>query len=533
MITSRRWDAIRWLVIIATLTAVVGYPAFRLGVEVVTNAGVIGAAIISPPSVAALGNTAGLAIGTTVIALIIGTVGALVVRRTGSRALEIAMISPILVPPFVSALSWVDAYAVGGLIHDISGIHWDGLFGPVGVTASIAVNAAPIVFLIVSAGLSAHREPDLVEAALASGASAATAIRQITLPLIRRAVLGSGAVVMVITANSFGVPAVLGLPAGFHTITTLIHRELAFSAAADAFSRAVGLSVLLVVLAFALAVTVERPSPGGTVRSGVTGAPHRVRPRLRGWEFVLWGYWAAAVLLPLIALILRAIVRAPGLDPVPANLTLAHFRTAWTSLALGAAANSILLALAAATLCVLLGATLLTVRATRIGRILETVPIASFAVPGSALAVAALLAYSPGLRDTIVLVLIVYVGKFWVLAHRPLAGAIDRIPPEMRLAAQASGANRWAEMVSIVGPMLRPAVSGAWILVFVFAVHELTMSVLLFGPGSETLATVILNLRQLGDPSATAALALTMTLAVAAIAAPLAFGSKRRRMAPV
>jgi iron(III) transport system permease protein len=67
------------------------------------------------------------------------------------------------------------------------------------------------------------------------------------------------------------------------------------------------------------------------------------------------------------------------------------------------------------------------------------------------------------------------------------------------------------------------------VLVFLFAVHELTMSVLLFGPGSETLATVTLNLRQLGDSAATSALAVTMTVGVVALGAPLFFGWKTRR----
>ncbi|MFP5332182.1 MAG: ABC transporter permease subunit, partial [Acidimicrobiia bacterium] len=183
--------------------------------------------------------------------------------------------------------------------------------------------------------------------------------------------------------------------------------------------------------------------------------------------------------------------------------------------------------------CVVLGAVLVSVRTTRAGRFVETVPLASFAVPGSALAVAALLAYSPGLRDTVALVLVVYVGKFWVLAHRPVAGAVDRIPLSARLAARASGAGEREVLFRIVGPMLRPALTGAWVLVFLFAVHELTMSVLLFGPGSETLATVILNLRQLGDSAATAALAVTMTVGVVAVGAPLFFGrSPRHRIAP-
>ena len=42
------------------------------------------------------------------------------------------------------------------------------------------------------------------------------------------------------------------------------------------------------------------------------------------------------------------------------------------------------------------------------------------------------------------------------------------------------------------------------------------MSALLYGPGSETLAVVILNLRQIGDVTVTAAMAVMLTLVMLA-----------------
>jgi len=79
-------------------------------------------------------------------------------------------------------------------------------------------------------------------------------------------------------------------------------------------------------------------------------------------------------------------------------------------------------------------------------------------------------------------------------------------------------------------PILRPSIAAGWLVVFVFALHELTMSSLLYGPGSATLAVVVLNVQQLGDPTVSAALAILLTLIVALAAAPLAFlGGGRAR----
>jgi iron(III) transport system permease protein len=81
----------------------------------------------------------------------------------------------------------------------------------------------------------------------------------------------------------------------------------------------------------------------------------------------------------------------------------------------------------------------------------------------------------------------------------------------------------------VVIPMMRAPLAAAFVLVFLFAFHELTMSTLLYGPGSETLAVVILNLRQLGDVTLTAAMAVTLTLVLLAGGAVLVGARSRER----
>jgi iron(III) transport system permease protein len=88
-------------------------------------------------------------------------------------------------------------------------------------------------------------------------------------------------------------------------------------------------------------------------------------------------------------------------------------------------------------------------------------------------------------------------------------------------AARASGAGPISAFVTVVLPMFRPVAAAAWLLVFIFALHELTMSSLLYGPGSTTLAVAVLNLQQLGDPTVTAALAVLLTVLVLVAAVPV------------
>jgi iron(III) transport system permease protein len=60
--------------------------------------------------------------------------------------------------------------------------------------------------------------------------------------------------------------------------------------------------------------------------------------------------------------------------------------------------------------------------------------------------------------------------------------------------------------------------------VFISAMHEVTMSSLLYGPGSETLAVALLNSQELGDVGSTAALAVVLTGLVLVAAMPAYVG---------
>ena len=138
----------------------------------------------------------------------------------------------------------------------------------------------PLAYLVVAASLASRVEPDLERAARAAGASAWQATRTVTLPLARPAMAAAAALVFVSGVNSFEVPAVLGMPAGFSTMTTRLYQNLALSADPAAFTSAVILGAALVVLSAVvvgpsdvLAGMARATRTGGA--SGAAGTPLR------------------------------------------------------------------------------------------------------------------------------------------------------------------------------------------------------------------------------------------------------------------
>lgn len=520
---------------LAALALLIVWPLWELVAAALAEGweGVV-ATVRRPGAREAAANTLLTGVVVTPIAVVGGLIAALVTERSTAPArggLRLGLLLTLLVPGFVAAESWAQAYGPAGLVDRLVGVALPGTFGGPGVILVLIVYNLPLAYLVIVAGLASRAEPDLERAARASGATAVTAFRTVTLPLLRPALIAASALVFVFTINAFGIPAFLGLPGGFSTMTTEIYRDLVLSADPAAFTRVVVLAAGLMIIAFA-AVAVGDTT--GTMRAPATrtGGPSggAILPRRRSWgpTAALGTYILLTLVLPLVALVLRSITRAVGLPPTPANWTLRHFETVLTARPLGALRNSLVLAVGAATLVVLLGALLVSLRSRRVRTGLGTATILTFAVPGSALAVAVLIGYGGWLRDTLLLILVAYVAKLWALGHRTIVGSAEGLPPDLPRAARVSGAGAFTTVRTVVAPLLSPALVAAWLLVFLTAVQELTMSALLYGPGSETLAVVILSARQLGQVSTVAALAVLLIVLVAVAVVPFLLLLRRR-----
>jgi len=476
--------------------------------------------LASPGLGRAVRNTFMLALAVTVLSVPLGTLLALGLRRTdlpGRSFWRVAVLLPVLVPDFVLGYSWLRAYGRAGFTDDLLGAHWSAVQGPVGVTVVVVVNAVPLVYLITAVGLAARAEPAMERAARASGAGALSVLRTITLPLLRPATATAAVLVFVLTLGTFAIPQVMGSPAGFTTITTRIYANLARSSDPLAFVEAVSLALLLVVIT----VLVVAPADAllgprlRVTRVASTDPASASGNRTAGRWVAATGigcYSLLAVGLPLLALVSTAITRAVGLPPSPENWTFANFGSVLTPRTGEALGRSLLLAAAAASVLVLLGGLVAALERSRSGRGVATLVTLTLVLPGSTLALGMLIAYGRWIGGTLVIILLAYIAKLWAIAHRPISGALDRLPPDELHASRVSGASPLTAIRTVVVRPLAPALLAAWLVCFLTALHEVTMSSLLYGPGSETLAVVVLNSTELGQVGATSALSVVITV---------------------
>ena len=131
----------------------------------------------SPEWMAALGRSAQVALGTTVVATIMGTLAALGLRKIrGSRRalLEALLIAPRIVPSIVLAVALYFVFSNTALVGTLGGL----------------VLAFPFVVVLVGSALQGL-DPTLEEASRSLGGSPPRTFFRVTFPQIRLAVLGS------------------------------------------------------------------------------------------------------------------------------------------------------------------------------------------------------------------------------------------------------------------------------------------------------------------------------------------------------
>jgi len=103
------------------------------------------------------------------------------------------------------------------------------------------------------------------------------------------------------------------------------------------------------------------------------------------------------------------------------------------------------------------------------------------------------------------------------LGVRSISAAFEQVHESLEEAARMSGANFVTAFKDIVIPLIKTNVFAGWFMAFIPALTELTLSILLFSVGNETLGTVVYGLHQEGKVLMTAALAFMVTLIVLAL----------------
>ncbi len=486
------------------------------------------ARVLSDPRLQkALGNTVVLALWAGVASLLVGAPLAWLTARTdlpGKRVIQSLIMASFVTPPFLGAFAWVmlagpNAGYLNRIYRGLTGAEEPllNIFTMPGLIFVVTLYTFPYVYIMIvnTLGMIAS---DLEEAASILGASRLWVALTITLPMVFPAIL-SGFILSVLQALAlFGSPAILALPAGFHTITTQIWSLFQYPPKTEV---AAAFSVPL-LLATALLLFAQKRLLGrrGYAAVGGKGAQRRTIP-LGRWRYPALAsclaVMACAIFLPYGMLAKAAFSRAWAQPFTWDNATLANWSfTFLSSSTQSAIVNTLELGVLTACIGTALAAVLAYITSRRLiagHQVLGFLVLAPVVIPGVVLAVGLFIAYTRPpllLYGTLWILFIAYLTKEMPVGYSQSDATFRGIHPELEEAGRILGAGRLRVLREITAPLARSGIIATWCFVFIGVIRELSASILLFTPNTKVMSVVIFDLKEEGQFGAIAVLGLFM-----------------------
>jgi len=437
-------------------------------------------------------------------------------------------------PPFLGAIAWeLLAAPNSGLINKawraLTGAEMDAyllnIYTLPGLIFVISCYTFPYVFVLIANAL--DRIPgDLEDASSILGGRTWTTARRVTIPLAMPALLAGALVAFLQSMTLFGSPAILALPAGFHTMTTKIWSLFQFPPKLE-LAAAASLPLLVLTILLLRAESMVLGRRGYSVVGGKQGNPRLVPLGAMRWVALGFVFLVLAfpIFLPYAALINAAFSRVASQFIWFDNFTFQNFDFVFFQLSATklAVKNTFILGMLAATIGTILAVVIsyVTSRKAIAGhRALGFLATAPVAIPGIVLGVGLFLSYARPpfvLYGTLWILLIAFVTIALPAAYQQMQSAFRSVHADLEEAGRILGATRLRTLRDITAPLLRTSVIATWCFIFVGVMRELSAAVILFTSETKVISVLIFDLKESGDLGAIAVLGLAMLVITFAV----------------
>lgn len=449
----------------------------------------------------------------------------------GRRLLGALAAMPVLLPPLVGVIAILFLYGESGiatrLIQSALGLNappWR-LRGASAILAVHAYSMYVYFYLFTLAGL-ARLDPAMAEAAASLGAGRLRTLRRVTLPLLTPVLASAALLTFMTSMASFSAPYVLG--GGFRVMTTQIFTSKLQGETAMAMVETVVLASVSLTVLWLLS---RWESGREYVAPGKGAAPARIPVRSRWARIgvpIAAGLGVLFLLLPHLTLLLVSLVpegtwTTQTLPPVYTLQNYGHlFLEARTFQPI---ANSLAMATigtGAAVVVALIVAHLAVRRRAPGTRILESLLVVPWALPGTVLAIALATTFSVHrpwtgrwvLIGTAGILMMAYAIRVLPLTGRAALSGFRQLDPSLEEAAASLGAGPWRILRRVTIPRILPALAAGATLAFVTALGEFVASIVLYTHRTRPISIEILS--QLRDFDLGAAAAYGVLLMVLA-----------------
>lgn len=463
--------------------------------------------ILQQPYVArVVGNSLSVATTVGVFSTLLGLAFALYTTRIAKRSAfigRIFSILPIVTPPFVVGLGVTlmlgrSGYVTGFLV-DSFGISNNWLYGFTGIVIAHTLALTPMSFMILEGALKSI-PPSMEEAAYTLGSNRYQAFFNILFPLLKPALANSFLVVVIQSLADFSTPLVLG--GNFDVIATQIYFYIAGSQLDYASASTLGTILLLFSLAiFVLQywwignrsyVTVSGKFYRSDVKELPSGMKWLIICTLLFWvmfNFVLYG-----------SIFYGSFTVNWGVDhTLTLNNYIQLFGQGLSDGGFPSLIQTVIFAAASAPITALFGLLIayVTVRRDFQGkRTLEFLTLLCFAVPGTVVGLAYVLAFNNApiyLTGTGMIIILSMVMRNMPVGMRAAIAGLGQLDKSLDEASLSLKAGSFKTMLFVVLPLLKPALLSALVTSFVRAMTTVSAIVFLVTADTRVATSYILN----------------------------------------
>ena len=478
-----------------------------------------------------VGSTVFVVAGSTVFAVIIGGTLAWLNERTDARMglfSDLLPMVPFLLPPVAGSVGWILLLAPTGGYLNSAWMKFTAFLGvqdpaPLmdiyswsGLILVFTVYGVAFTYMMIAPALR-MLDSNLEEQSRVTGAGAFRTLFKVTLPAVLPAIAAGALLWVWVAFATVDIPSMIGTGADISMLSQQIVNLLVFSYPPKQ-GVAVGLSLIISVVvlgAWLLQSKILRSNKFATVG----GKGSRSTPlRLGKWRPVaragMIGYVLLTTALPCLALLIVALTGSWRVDIDWASFGFSHFADILgNSYAMQGLANSFTLGLVAATIVVVVAA-LVSLYVLRAGPVLGRVIDVGIKLPatlGALVIVVGMVLLFTGppfyLSGTTFLLLLAYCALCLPNASISADAAVAGVGSELTEASRISGAPESKTFLRVILPLMIPALVGAWALVFVRVLSDLTASSLLAGANNPVIGFQMLELSRYGSFTELAVLA--------------------------
>jgi len=451
-----------------------------------------------------LSNSVIYAGGAALLGTGLGASLAWIVARTntpGKGLVELMPLYPILMPPIMKNIAWILLLAprsgiLNGMLQQFLGI--DTLvfnaFSMAGMIWVFGLACVPLGYLFLLPVFLSF-DPSLEESAYIAGSKPVRTMFKITFPLALPAFTSALVLNFLRGLRSFETPVLQGTPGNIKVFVSRVYDSMALEFNTGL---ATAYSVVLVVMSIITLYFYIRATRFSERYATITGKGYRVKVIDIGpWKYLTFAavllYFLVGIVIPFIVLIVVSMIPYFDYDTFmrfPFNAVLTNYYTVLRHPSfMTGLYNSLILSVTIAIVTVLTGIVMaFTIYRTRAAgtKVFEFIGTLPLAFPPLVLSVGLLIIFigTPLYNSLWALGLGLFVAYF-PYAFRNASGAIVNIHKELDEAAWVHGA-RWRHVFfKITLPILKPSVGGALFYIFIEAIRNVDVAVLLTSPGKE------------------------------------------------